>query len=361
MGAGTWGSAAASFAAHRMHICRVNRPRPALNRLPSWFVGGVRERRRWRPPCPALLQAPKGRCPMPHNAASRVQGQNCLAATSLSSFGGPLAGAEGWVGWRGDRHLHGEGYGGEAHAGHSRSACSRAGPSASAGPPLHGEAGMCGPAHAAARTVAGAGRADCQAWRVLPPRPGPPLFPVPRHTHIHIRWPAETAVASYGGALVVWPVGSAGKPGACAWLAAAPRRPAVPPGRCAALPQWGLTFLVGQPLLDWTHEPEGAGHAVCPCSRQQRGPARRGAAQGAVEGAQHADHVVAPLALWPAAVQRRRGGQGGRQAGPHPPRAPGAALGQASRHPAAWRVPGPRIAPLGVDTPVAAAIASVAL
>lgn len=37
------------------------------------------------------LLAPKGRCPMPHNAASRVPGQNCLAAASLSSFGGPLA------------------------------------------------------------------------------------------------------------------------------------------------------------------------------------------------------------------------------------------------------------------------------
>ncbi|KAL4419287.1 hypothetical protein ABPG77_008337 [Micractinium sp. CCAP 211/92] len=37
------------------------------------------------------LLAPKGRCPMPHNAASRVPGQNCLAAASLSTLGGALA------------------------------------------------------------------------------------------------------------------------------------------------------------------------------------------------------------------------------------------------------------------------------
>ncbi|PRW60909.1 WD40 repeat [Chlorella sorokiniana] len=37
------------------------------------------------------LLAPKGRCPMPHSAASKIQGQNCLAVASLHSFGGPLA------------------------------------------------------------------------------------------------------------------------------------------------------------------------------------------------------------------------------------------------------------------------------
>lgn len=36
------------------------------------------------------LLAPKGRCPMPHNPGSRIQGQNCLAVASLHSFGGPL-------------------------------------------------------------------------------------------------------------------------------------------------------------------------------------------------------------------------------------------------------------------------------
>ena len=30
---------------------------------------------------------------MPHSAASKIQGQNCLAVASLHTFGGPLAGA----------------------------------------------------------------------------------------------------------------------------------------------------------------------------------------------------------------------------------------------------------------------------
>ncbi|KAL4856499.1 hypothetical protein ACK3TF_002982 [Chlorella vulgaris] len=36
------------------------------------------------------LLAPKGRCPMPHGAAGKIPGQNCLAVASLHGFGGPL-------------------------------------------------------------------------------------------------------------------------------------------------------------------------------------------------------------------------------------------------------------------------------
>ncbi|EFN58673.1 hypothetical protein CHLNCDRAFT_140264 [Chlorella variabilis] len=37
------------------------------------------------------LLAPKGRFPMPHSAAGKITGQNCLAVASLHGFGGPLA------------------------------------------------------------------------------------------------------------------------------------------------------------------------------------------------------------------------------------------------------------------------------
>lgn len=37
------------------------------------------------------MQAPKGRCPMPHSPANKVAGQNCLAVASLHGGGGPLS------------------------------------------------------------------------------------------------------------------------------------------------------------------------------------------------------------------------------------------------------------------------------